>query len=169
MAIDSIVVHCSATKDSGTVSWDAIRKYHMREKRWSDIGYHFGIEMIDSNIVILRGRHPATKGAHCRMGGYNSRSLGVCVVGKYEDEPPSKYLLNVTIDLLTKLCFLYGVVSSNVLAHSEIDDRKTCPGAAWSMELLRAKLYRNLLYGGVQDIQDINVITEYSGDRIYWR
>lgn len=169
MEANSIILHCSDTEDSGTVSWSAIRRYHMRTLNWSDIGYHFGIEQIGGDIVILRGRKPTVKGAHCSAGGYNSKSLGVCVVGKYDIESPSDHVLAATVDLLTKICFVFGIQSNNVLAHSEVDDKKTCPGLMWNMARIRSQLHRNVVCGGVHNLEDINVIAEYSGDRIYWR
>ena len=41
-----IMIHHSATEDSQTLSWQAIRRFHMTdpEHLWADIGYHAGVE-----------------------------------------------------------------------------------------------------------------------------
>lgn len=50
--IDTIIVHCSATKPSMDIGVEAIRQWHMN-KGWSDIGYHY---VIRRNGVVELGR-----------------------------------------------------------------------------------------------------------------
>jgi hypothetical protein len=78
---DHIIIHCSATADSGTVSWTAIRRYHVEQLNWRDIGYHFGIERIGAYVEVMLGRWPDRMGAHCSAKQMNQRSLGICCVG----------------------------------------------------------------------------------------
>lgn len=36
---DGFLIHHSGTRDSGTVSWSAIRSFHLYDRGWADIGY----------------------------------------------------------------------------------------------------------------------------------
>lgn len=167
MEPEFIILHCSDTNDSGTVSWNAIRRYHTLTLGWKDIGYHFGIEIIGTKLVILRGRAPLTEGAHCRYTGMNKNSLGVCVVGKFDDEPPDELTYDVTIDLLSKLSFLFAIPSINIYGHGEVDSRKTCPGKKWDMQMVRNDVHSQVMQR--DDIEDAHQIIETSGKIIYWR
>ncbi len=40
MKPEHIIIHCSGTEDSETVSWSAIRRYHIYDNGWANIGYH---------------------------------------------------------------------------------------------------------------------------------
>lgn len=75
-AIKEIIVHCTATKPS--VDWGVkeIRRCHINDKGWADIGYHYVIRL---NGFIERGRAEWRQGAHCV--GHNRHSIGVCYVG----------------------------------------------------------------------------------------
>ena len=75
-AIKEIIVHCTATKP--TVDWGVkeIRRCHINDKGWADIGYHYVIRL---NGFIERGRAEWRQGAHCV--GHNRHSIGVCYVG----------------------------------------------------------------------------------------
>lgn len=73
---DFIVVHCSATKPSQDIGASEIRKWHVEENGWSDIGYH---EVIRRSGAIELGRPLHVSGAHVK--GYNARSVGCCLVG----------------------------------------------------------------------------------------
>lgn len=74
--IDEIIIHCSATPAGRDVSAADIRRWHVKGRGWSDIGYHY---VICLDGTVERGRPPRRAGAHC--AGHNARSLGVCYVG----------------------------------------------------------------------------------------
>ena len=147
-----IIVHHSMTKDSGTKSWDAIRKYHKENMGMNDIGYHKGIEDIGGAIVTLTGRADNVSGAHTKELGMNSKSIGICVVGNYDlIAPPQAYL-----DELKRLCYAYminyNIPTKNILGHREVGlmagfdwekhQYKTCPGALFDMDEFRAFVYK---------------------------
>lgn len=79
-AITSIVIHCSAT-ETGTL--ESIRRYHIQERGWQDIGYHYVIEKSGATKV---GRGVEKVGAHCPE--VNRSSIGICLVGdkKFSNE-----------------------------------------------------------------------------------
>ncbi len=135
-----IILHCSATRDTDAKSWEAIRKYHMNELGWDDIGYHYGLENVDGHIMCYRGRPWWDKGAHCKAEGRNHDSLGVCVVGKFDDEPPTPAVYRATLDVLKTLCAVFWIEAKNVYGHREFEDNKTCPGLQWDMDKTRLDL-----------------------------
>ncbi len=74
--IQYIVVHAADTKPSMDIGVKEIRKWHVEERKWSDIGYHFVIRRDGS---IESGRPLDVPGAHVR--GFNGVSWGICMVG----------------------------------------------------------------------------------------
>lgn len=74
--INRIVVHCSATPPTMDIGANTIRGWHVLERGWSDIGYHYVITR-DGKIQI--GRPLARTGAHA--SGFNKGSIGICYVG----------------------------------------------------------------------------------------
>ena len=77
--IHKLIVHCSATREGHNVPVETIRKWHVEGRGWSDIGYHFYIDL-EGNI--FKGRDIARMGAHCK--GYNRNSIGICYCGGVE-------------------------------------------------------------------------------------
>lgn len=83
--IDHIIIHCSATKPSQNITATDIDKWH-RARGWIGCGYHFVIPRdgrIQSHENGDRCRPLDRAGAHvgdCGPG-WNSRALGVCLVG----------------------------------------------------------------------------------------
>jgi len=126
-----IILHCSDTEDAGTVSWQAIRKYHMEVKGWNDIGYHFGVEKIGDRYEILAGRMLDVKGAHCE--GENYDSIGICFVGKFDEQPPPLQQFILGVQLTRALCSVLGIMASNIFPHRAFNSGKTCPGLKFDM------------------------------------
>ena len=74
--ISEIIIHCSATPEGRDVSAADIRLWHMRDRGFADIGYHYIVRL---NGSIEPGRPLQKAGAHCL--GHNSRSIGICYIG----------------------------------------------------------------------------------------
>ena len=43
--IDKFIIHCSATREGQDISIDTIRKWHVEENGWSDVGYHYVVDL----------------------------------------------------------------------------------------------------------------------------
>ena len=77
--IKEIIVHCSATREGQDIPVETIKDWHVNGRGWSDIGYHF---YIDIKGDIHKGRDISRIGAHC--SGHNRNSIGVCYCGGVE-------------------------------------------------------------------------------------
>lgn len=140
MKPEYIILHHSLTKDSETVSWGAIRDYHMNTLGWRDIGYHFGIERIGNNTETMVGRLWDQVGAHCRARNLNNNSVGVCFIGDYDVRSVPPLIWDAGIDLCRALMKTFGIPRENVLGHREVYPVKTCPGTQFNLNLFRESL-----------------------------
>lgn len=150
-----IVIHHSLTYDGVTVDWQAIRNYHINTLHWQDIGYHFGIEKIKTQLYdtyeILVGRALNQPGAHTY--GLNSQSIGICIVGNFDKDIPNQNQINLLINKLLKpLMLIFNIPISNIIGHREVyvlyklnmfpkdylkENIKSCPGFNFSMKSVR--------------------------------
>ena len=85
--IDSIVIHCSATRAGQDVRAADIDKWH-KERGFKMIGYNYVIDL-DGTVEI--GRPLTMDGAHCNTSGtsgkpYNKHSIGICYVGGLDEK-----------------------------------------------------------------------------------
>ncbi len=133
----SIIIHHSLTKDSSTVSWSAIRDYHVHTLKWSDIGYHFGIEQISNRYEVLAGRPLDIPGAHTK--GKNKTAIGVCCVGNYDITKPSIVMIKLLAKHLAGLCYVLKIPPTAIKAHRDFA-KKSCPGNKFDMDYLRAEV-----------------------------
>ena len=123
--INEIILHCSATTEGRDVSTEDIRRWHVRSNGWSDIGYHFVVEL---DGTVKAGRPVERSGAHVK--GRNRKSIGLCYVGGLgRDGKTAKDTMNRAqeqsmLNLITTLRGVYGNVP--VTGHNKYA-AKACP------------------------------------------
>jgi N-acetylmuramoyl-L-alanine amidase len=117
--ITALVVHCSDSDVKAHDSIEVIRKWHVEERGFSDIGYHW---VITKDGTVHSGRPEEQVGAH--VAGHNAGTLGICLCGRRE-------FTKEQFSSLEKLCFglvrKYGLEKSDIVGHRELDPKKTCP------------------------------------------
>ncbi len=128
--IKKIIIHCSASEWGDAAE---IRRWHVEDNGWRDIGYHYVIlngrrksrSKYDLNFdgTIEQGRAVEVAGAHCR--GANKDSIGICLVGN--SHFTSEQVFGVLPGLVKSLLHRFGLSPSDVYGHYEFSDKKTCP------------------------------------------
>ena len=114
--IDSIIVHCSATKAGQDFTAADIDRWH-RERGFNGIGYHYVIRL-DGRLE--KGREIDLAGAHCK--GWNERSVGICYIGGLDEnghpaDTRTEAQKNSLRDLVAKLCKEYDIIE--LLGHRD--------------------------------------------------
>lgn len=149
--VDAIIIHHTASPASSTTLEDVDAWHKARGFRWEHggkaghIGYHYLVTFLHERAEVQRGRPLDIQGAHT-LGGWNSRSIGVCVAGSYEHVGWHGVPLDqrrVLLDLLGSLCIQYDLWPEHVLGHREAQPGHTvCPG--FDPEAVRLELRRRL-------------------------
>ncbi|MDX1493539.1 MAG: peptidoglycan recognition family protein [Longimicrobiales bacterium] len=123
---ERIVLHHTVTSDGETLlDLEAIRRYHMEQRGWSDIGYHWVVEKVGGVYAAIMARPAYRTGSHTK--GRNTGSLGVALVGNWSRFPPPEAMLFRTAELCAVLCRMNGIPKTKIYRHS--DFRPTlCPG-----------------------------------------
>ena len=130
MKPSGVIIHHSLTKDGKTVDWDGIKRYHMQEKGWSDIGYHLGVERINGVLTALTGRPLDKIGAHCL--GHND-CIGICIVGNFDLAPPDDETLRYAAALVSGYLRMFELEVASIHRHHEYHP-KSCPGTRFPWE-----------------------------------
>jgi hypothetical protein len=115
--LSKIIVHCSASDVAGHDNIDTIRKWHVEERGWKDVGYHF---FIRKDGTIEKGREVRIAGAHCK--GHNHDSIGICLSGNLEFTSDQYISLGALLQILQ---IEYGDL--DIYPHNYFDSVKTCP------------------------------------------
>lgn len=138
--IDSIVIHCSATRENTDYSFDRLKSDH-KKRGFRTAGYHYYIKR---DGQIFKGRQLDEIGAHAK--GHNRFSVGICYEGgldkngKPEDtrtEEQKGAILDVinTIMTATQDDFQRGV--KQILGHRDLSEDKNKNGKIDSWERMK--------------------------------
>lgn len=130
--IQYLIIHCADTPDDRDIDIAEVRRWHMKERKWADVGYHY---FIKRNGVIEKGRSEDIAGAH--TSGYNSISLGICLAGgiypvqmkKANDLNNINHYTDAQIYSLKKLIdiLLKRYPKAKVRGHRAFNSIKSCP------------------------------------------
>ena len=123
--INKIIVHCSATREGENFDVAEIRKWHVEGRGWSDIGYHFYIDLYGE---IHKGRDIAKIGAPTK--GQNRNSIGICYCGGVEvdGKTPKDTRLDCQKEALLCVLRTLKAMYPNAIIHSHKDfANKACP------------------------------------------
>ncbi len=126
--INTIVIHHSGNTD--TV--EKIRKLHVEINGWDDIGYHFIVSRL-GDVVSCRDLN--IEGAH--VLGFNRDSVGICLLGNFDEEFLSDKQKYSLIELLEKLAKRFNIDKNNIKFHRDFPNvTKSCPGKNIKRELI---------------------------------
>jgi len=131
--VDTIFVHCSATKPDWLRAAPLgqkvaeIRRWHVRDRKWKDIGYHW---VIDRDGSVAPGRAEHLVGAHVQ--NHNTGSIGICLIGGHGSAANDKFLDHFTPEQDRALRGLIEDIQlrtpiTKVRGHNETAN-KACPG-----------------------------------------
>lgn len=140
-----IVIHHTA---STTGSVESIHELHSKKKdksgnAWLGIGYHFvignGNGMPDGAIESTFRWREQMHGAHAGNNQYNQKGIGVCLVGNFENEPPTEAQMAAVKKLVGVLKTEYQISSENVQGHRDVK-ATACPGKYFPMSEVAAAI-----------------------------
>lgn len=136
--IQEVVLHHfwspSLAQYKGLSTWEGVRRYHMQERGWTDIGYHFGA---DAQGRYWIGRDYRKSGAH--VLNRNAHTLGVAMPGNFDVEDPTVSLAHAA-RLVRVLCDRFSLRPANVRFHREFAD-KSCPGTRCNLDKFRRQVF----------------------------
>ncbi|MBI2464439.1 SpoIID/LytB domain-containing protein [Candidatus Peregrinibacteria bacterium] len=137
--VSKFIIHHTATSknlDNPEAAIRSIYYYHAITRKWGDIGYNY---IIDPKGKIYEGRFGGEKVVGAHAGRANTGSIGIAVLGNYENEDVPLPVIQSLINLIGEKASLYAIQPDgrssfrgenipNILGHRDVMDT-SCPGA----------------------------------------
>lgn len=145
-----VVLHHSAHPAGGLGQID---RDHRDRLGTDGCGYHFvvgnGTESPDGLVEVARRWSEQKAGVHCRdcpTPEANEYGIGICLVGNFEDAPPSARQVEAARVLVAYLQDRFDIPAENVRVHNSLSRSATaCPGRHFPSEAILADLSRPLV------------------------
>ena len=123
--ITLIIIHCSATPEGRSLSFEECRRDHIMHRHFRDIGYHF---YITRDGTVHDGRPIEKVGAHCE--GHNSPSIGICYEGGLDAngkpaDTRTEAQRKALKSLVERMHRLFP--KALIVGHHDLNPRKACP------------------------------------------
>ena len=137
----NIAIHHTATARGNP---DAIDRYHRVDRKMPNgLAYHFlignGQGFEDGKIHASRRWREQLNGGHIRGDAANEVSLGIALVGNFEEAAPTDKQIAALKGLLRELFLRTGLQPSDVHGHNTLPGQKTvCPGRYCPIDALIA-------------------------------
>lgn len=134
-----IVVHHSGTPSGNARVFD----YCHRERGMENgLAYHFvignGTDSDDGEIEVGNRWNQQLQGGHLRDEELNKVSLGICLVGNFNNTMPTRKQTAALIELISYLRERCGTPYPKLRMHREINPKPTeCPGSRFPLESLK--------------------------------
>ena len=131
--VTEIILHCADTRPDWMAGHPLvekvaeIRRWHVQQRGWRDIGYHW---VIDRDGAVSPGRRETEIGAH--VEGHNRGTLGICLLGGYGASTEDPFAKNFTAAQAAAAKRLIGEIKwrtaiRKVSGHNDYAS-KACPG-----------------------------------------
>jgi len=132
--LTEIIIHCTATRPDWSVKRTTtqkvaeVRRWHVEERGWKDIGYHY---LIDRNGFVAKGRPLEQVGAHTQ--GKNTNTVGIALFGGHGSASNDKFADNYTPEQDKALRALIAQLRADYPAIKVVSGHnqyaaKACPG-----------------------------------------
>ncbi len=138
-----IVIHHSGVDEGSVKSLD---RYHREERHMENgLAYHFlignGNGMGDGEIAVGNRWKKQLDGGHLHSLAQNQVALGICLIGNFDQHPPSAKQLRSLEELMRALMARCQVGAGNVKTHQQINVVHTrCPGGRFPTRSFLARL-----------------------------
>lgn len=128
------IIHCAATPPGMDIGAVEIRRWHVEDNGWADIGYHY---VIRRSGAVEFGRDTDQDGdiweeigAH--VAGHNADSLGICLVGGKDSRATDRFEQHFTHQQhLALSALMHGIQGAlpgiRWMGHNQLA-AKACPG-----------------------------------------
>ena len=140
-----IIIHHSATDQGSSL---AFHKSHLAKGWDRDVGYHFIInnghgEKADGFIEVSPRWLKQQDGAHCKASDMNTKAIGICLVGNFNQDKMTRAQMDSLVDLVSQLQKYYHIPDDHVMGHGQVHGSSTeCPGKSFPWTEFNHRLHR---------------------------